>query len=170
MHYLTLIAPPFIGVAVVAVLVFMLHLLLRVPAAGSADSAIRELVATAIDADGACDQTERWSRITAHWPPWITRIVPIVVGLLILAVGLWVFAYPGWLFLTQPGEPAPPPVNVAPPWFGTPGWLAWCGVIGAVMTFAAVMSATVCTAALLGIAWLVGRFAIWPEAFIRHRQ
>lgn len=170
MHVLTLIEPPLIGVAIVAVLVLVLHWLLRVPAPRTSGGAGRKLVATTRDTGGARGRDARWARITAHWNPWITRIVPIAVGLLILAVGLWVFAYPGWWFLTQPDEPMPPPSIVQPPWFGTPGWFVWCGVIGAVMTFATVMGTAVCSAALLGIAWLVGRFALWPEAFIRRRM
>ncbi|HEX7369989.1 MAG TPA: hypothetical protein VF284_06885 [Rhodanobacteraceae bacterium] len=170
MHVLILIAPPLVGVAIVATLVWVLHWLLRVPVPRPPDGASRELAATDNDTGSARDRGARWPRVVAYWHPWVTRVVPIAVGLLILTVGLWVFAYPGWLFLTQPGEPAPPPATVQPPWFGTPGWFAFCGVVGAVMTFAAVMSTVVSIAVVLGIAWLVGRLAIWPEAFIRRRR
>lgn len=101
--------------------------------------------------------TVTWDTVTARWPQWVTRVLPVPVGIALILLVAWPFAYLGWFVIYLSDDPTAP--QVMPPWFGNPGYMLMYGLAGIAIALVALMAGV----ALTFVAHFIGKCTIWPD-------
>lgn len=101
--------------------------------------------------------TVTWDTVTACWPQWVTRVLPVPVGIALILLVAWPFAYLGWFVIYLSDDPTA--LSVMPPWFGNPAYMLMYALAGAVMAIAVLMAGI----ALTFVAHFIGKCTIWPD-------
>jgi hypothetical protein len=140
MHTLIATAAPFVGIALVAVLIVAARRLLDRPFART-------------DADHGGH---------SHAPPrlnWYqTRLLPVLIGTAICLLLVWLLAYVGWIsiyFLDRPFA-----MGGLPPWFGNPRTFVYAVMAGIATAFWGGVASTM----FLFVTYCVGDYTLWFEA------
>lgn len=105
-----------------------------------------------------------WVDIRQRWRWWATGILPVFLTPVVALLYLWPFAYLAWGIMVLADDP--PSLQVAPPLFGSLGYLFVYGIYGVFMLIAAAIAVVV----LIGVSWFVGRAVIWPELLQVHKE
>lgn len=148
-------APVVAAPAAAFALVFLLRRMLKVPS--EADAVAVSQSTALITAPDAAVKVDAWDAIDMYWNPFITRVLPLLVGAAIIFLVAWPFAYVGWAFSHSLGDPDF--ARIEPPWFGNVGYLLGLGVVGSMTCLAVVFVAGIAFTAV----YLIGRCIIWPQ-------
>ena len=156
MHFIAyIVALPVIAILVLIALVLVFRHLLPLPelkpGAPSAGVPSTCLSYETAVADAA------WERVTGRWNPWVTVLLPLLLGSAIMLTSIWLLAYVGWLALYVLHGPTV--LLVQPPWFGSPRPFARFVMLGLISAPIGLFGVGIIGA----LAYVVGRRTLWPE-------